>query len=212
MGLNLSSRFYDDDGQSMEWGEDGLGSQQGPGSLLAGFPVRKASSRFSAGPRSQASFATPSVAASGRSVQSSVIPSRANFPPASGGTVSPPYRVGSGRGGMSGLGGEGTVGLAGSPRLGLALGRERVEVDDVPAGTGLEKGGVAPGGEGGGGIVRAGGLDYGRGSGQEVQREEDEEGRVRRLTDALALFYAYRLRQVSKSEVWGESSCLLVYK
>lgn len=74
---------------------------------LAGFPLRKTSSRFSAGPRSQASFAAPSVAASGRSIQSSVITSsrvsRTNFPPPGGSqAISPPF--GGGKGGDSGSG------------------------------------------------------------------------------------------------------------
>lgn len=70
-----------------EWSTD-VSSQHDTGTF-PGFPIRQGSARFSAGPRSQASFAAPSVAASGHSALSSAVPSsRANIPPAS---VSPPF-------------------------------------------------------------------------------------------------------------------------
>ncbi|CAM9671482.1 unnamed protein product, partial [Laminaria digitata] len=98
-------RFYEDDGQNSAWGTD-MGVAMDNGSL-AGFPMRKASSRFSAGPRSQASFAAHSVAASGRSVQSSA----GSGGGGSGGggrgdgSPSPPFGFGGGGGG----GGEGVA-------------------------------------------------------------------------------------------------------
>lgn len=58
---------------------------------FAGFPLRKdASSRFSAGPKSQASFA----ASGGSTFTGRSFPSRTNFPPPGGLAGSPPYGAG----------------------------------------------------------------------------------------------------------------------
>ncbi|CAM9940015.1 unnamed protein product, partial [Ectocarpus sp. 6 AP-2014] len=102
MSERSSAKYYEDDGTSDWGGTDLTGAAMGGSILGPEFPLRKGmvggggpSSRFSAGPRSQASFAANSVAASGRSVQSSVTiggaSSRSNFPPRGG--ISPPYSL-----------------------------------------------------------------------------------------------------------------------
>ncbi|CAN0352686.1 unnamed protein product, partial [Ectocarpus sp. 12 AP-2014] len=108
MSERSSAKFYEDDGTSDWGGTDLTGAAMGGSILGPEFPLRKGmvggggpSSRFSAGPRSQASFAANSVAASGRSVPSSVntggASSRSNFPPRGG--MSPPYSLGGAGGG-----------------------------------------------------------------------------------------------------------------
>eukprot|EP00903_Cladosiphon_okamuranus_P011888 g11167.t1 len=137
MSERSSARFYDDDGEeTSEWGGTDLTGAAMGDSILAEFPLRKGmsigmggSSRFSAGPRSQASFAANSVAASGRSVQSSVahgapstISSRSNFPPRGG--ISPPYSLGGDGGGSGGA----------SPLRGVMAGKGLVDVEGVMRG------------------------------------------------------------------------------
>ncbi|CAN0397706.1 unnamed protein product, partial [Ectocarpus fasciculatus] len=70
------SRFYEDDGTSDWGGTDLTGAAMGGSILGPEFPLRKGmvggggpSSRFSAGPRSQASFAANSVGCCDRRVQ-----------------------------------------------------------------------------------------------------------------------------------------------